>query len=590
MRKRNLLNSLLMMVFLTVFANVVNAQNYLPVERWPGPMPAAEQDEPVYLEMVMDPVYHTYFKKATDGDAPIVDNQGGGNDRTYYSLRPVFNENSSLYVLNGDKIYTVDDNEFIGHLWYMVGNTGFKNAMWSKVDPEILYGTMGLKLMSLNVIDTTLTVIRDMDAEDGFISDNGKIYMDNKQSISGDDQYVVLSDIPHGGKKIVVVDIQTGERHAWVEDAVAFAATIDNFELRDYGSDEPRMNVGISPYGNYIIIGGQNNEILLDDQFNYIRHLANHGHADFAIDTEGNQVYVSICPAKYEILNTGELIDLMGETYACGHLNGSANYKQPGWAYLSINKDNNDVGENGNKMGYEVIAVKLDGVGDSVRRVVHPHNTGDNNELSAYAVPNPDGTLLMFNSTWDSPDWEVVNAYMVNLESPYTLTTTTQGNGTVSSASNGEYFYGTEVQIQAFPQWGFDFIRWEGDLEGTENPVIITINSNTNITAVFTDATGIFDTKDNSSRTNLSCFPNPSKGITDITFELEQNAMVRLSIFNNRGQEVSVLLNDNQTKGEHSIQWNGVNNSGSKLGHGVYIVKLMIDNVYGSHSKLVVSR
>ena len=302
MRKQKIFSKLLLAVTLLVLGNVINAQNYLPTVRWPGPMPAANQDEPAYLQMVTDPVYNTYFKKATDGDAPIVDNQGGGNDRTYYSLRPVFNENISMYLLNSGKIYRVDDNSFVGHLWYMVGNTSYKNPIWSKVNPNILYGTMGLKFMSLDVTNNTLTVIRDMGAEDGFVSDNGKIYMDNKQSISGDDQYVILSDIPHGGKTIVAIDIQTGGRHAWVEDAVAFAATIDNFDLRDYGSDEPRMNVGISPYGNYIIIGGQNNEILLDDQFNYIRHLPNHGHADYAIDTEGNQVYVSICPAKYEYL------------------------------------------------------------------------------------------------------------------------------------------------------------------------------------------------------------------------------------------------------------------------------------------------
>ena len=589
MRKKNLLNKMLITLLFTALVNIVNAQNYLPVERWVGPMPPAEQEEPTYWEMVQDPVYNTWFKKATDDSKPIVDNQGGGNDRTYYSLRPVFNENSSMYVLNGDKIYTVEDNEFIGHLWYMVGNTGYKNAMWSKVDPNILYGTMGLKFMSLNVIDTTLTVIRDMAAEDGFVSDNGKIYMDNKQSISGNDQYVILSDVPHGGKTIVVIDIQTGERHAWIEDAVAFAETIDNFDLRDYGSDEPRLNIGISPYGNYIVWGGQHNEILLDDQFNYIRHLANHGHADFAIDTDGKQVYVSICPAKYEILETGELIDLLGETYACGHLNGSANYKQPGWAYLSINKDNNDTGENGNTMGYEVIAVKLDGIGDSVRKVVHPHNTGQSNELSSYAVPNPDGTLLMFNSTWDSPDAGKVNAYMVNLTSPYTLTTSVQGNGTVSSASNGEYFEGTEVQIQAFPQWGFEFVKWEGDLEGAENPVTITINSNTNITAVFTDATGIFDSKDNSSKANLKCFPNPSKGLANISFELKETAMVRLSVLNVKGQEVIVLINENKAKGEHNIQWDGLTASGNNPNRGVYIVKLLTDNTSESHSKLIIN-
>ena len=583
------LQGLLMISLLTAFVATAGAQNYLPIVKWPGPMPAADQEEPSYLELVQDPVYETWFKKVTDDSKPIQDNQPGGHDRTYYSLRPVFNENSTMYLLNSGKIYRVEDNSFVGHLWYMVGNTAFKNPMWSKVDPEILYGTMGLKFVSLNVVDSTLKVIRDMGAEDGFESWDGKIYMDNKQSISGDDQYVVLSDIPRGGKKIVCVDIQTGERHSWVEDAVEWAANIDNFDLRDYGSEEPRMNVGISPYGNYIVVVGQNNEILLDDQFNYIRHLAHHGHADFAIDMYGNQVYVSICPAEYEVFSTGAVFDLLGQTYACGHINASANYKQPGWAYLSINRDDNDIGANGNSMGYEIIAVQLDSVGDNVRRVVHPHNAGDNNWLSAYAVPNPDGTLLMFNSTWGSTDEDLVNAYMVNLTSPYKLTTDIKGNGYVTTSANGYYFEGTEVKIQAFPKWGFEFIKWEGDIETTVNPITITVDSNINITAVFTDATGIFESNDNSSKTHLKCFPNPAGGLTNITFELQESATVRLSVFNTSGQEVKVLVNEKLAKGEHHIRWNGVDNSGKKLNNGVYFVRLLTDNTRQSSIKLILN-
>lgn len=75
----------------------------------------------------------------------------------------------------------------------------------------------------------------------------------------------------------------------------------------------------------------------MDDKFNYICHLANHGHADFAINTEGNQVYVSFFPAKYEILKTGELIDLLGETYACGHLN--LNYQNVLDSTGNVNED-----------------------------------------------------------------------------------------------------------------------------------------------------------------------------------------------------------------------------------------------------------
>ena len=283
------------------------------------------------------------------------------------------------------------------------------------------------------------------------------------------------------------------------------------------------------------------------------------------------------------------MIDLLGETYACGHLNASANYKQPGWAYLSINKDLNDIGANGNPMGYELIAVRLDRDGNNVRRIVHPHNTGDDNWLSAFAVPNPDGTLLMFNSTWGSMDESTVNAYMSYLTAPYSLTTVTKGNGNVTTAANGLYFEGTQVKIKAIPDWGFEFIKWEGDTTTTENPITITVDSNINLTAVFTDATGILNPNDNSSKTELKCFPNPSNGPTNIYYVLKKKSNVKVSVFTVSGSQVAVLLNGKQSVGKHSIKWNGLSNTGTKINSGIYIVQLLIDNKQESRCKIIVN-
>ncbi len=555
---------------------VVKAQNYIPVTTWEGPLDPAPQSLPAYMEEVVDSVFNTRFRRVTkDGD------------RGYYSLRPVFNRNSDKFLLNSGDIRNTEDGTLFGTLWQLAGNQSFRNPIWSKVDPDIIYGTMNLKFVSLNVVTKDIKLIRDLEAEDGFTSnDNGKLYMDNKQSVSGDDQYVVLSDVTRGGKRIAVIDIQTGERHAFMEDAYAHT---DLFTVRqDDGDPNARMNVGISPNGDYIILGGEYHEHLFDDKLNYIRKLANHGHADFAIDTDSNEVYVSICPAKYEILSTGEIIDLLGpDSYACGHLNASANYKQPGWVYLSINDDPNDIGANGNAQGYEICAVKLDREGTNVRRVVHPHNTGQSNETSAYGVPNPEGTLLMFNSAWDNED--VVNAYIVKLTDPYKLTTTTLGKGNVLSSANGYYDEGTEVKITAVPDWQESFLRWEVDLSGTENPVTITIDSNMNIIAVFTGATGIID--ENAGRNSLQIYPNPFTDITTIQYELDKSAEVKLSVINLAGQEVAVILSDtNKAAGKYATQWNGTGEKGGKLPSGTYVVKLEVNNMKIETKKMILNK
>jgi len=48
-----------------------------------------------------------------------------------------------------------------------------------------------------------------------------------------------------------------------------------------------------------------------------------------------------------------------------------------------------------------------------------------------------------------------------------------------------EYPFGTIVQLTAVPQEGWQFGYWEGDVETTENPTIIEITTDNNVTAVF---------------------------------------------------------------------------------------------------------
>ena len=48
-----------------------------------------------------------------------------------------------------------------------------------------------------------------------------------------------------------------------------------------------------------------------------------------------------------------------------------------------------------------------------------------------------------------------------------------------------EYPFGTTVQLTAVPHEGWQFVYWEGDVETTENPTVIEITTENNVTAVF---------------------------------------------------------------------------------------------------------
>jgi surface protein len=71
----------------------------------------------------------------------------------------------------------------------------------------------------------------------------------------------------------------------------------------------------------------------------------------------------------------------------------------------------------------------------------------------------------------------------------YELTLNTEGEGQVLEqvvqAKTTEYEHGTLVELTAEPDEGWRFIEWQGELEGSENPVQITIDNHIEITAVF---------------------------------------------------------------------------------------------------------
>ncbi|UCG56535.1 MAG: VCBS repeat-containing protein [Phycisphaerales bacterium] len=72
----------------------------------------------------------------------------------------------------------------------------------------------------------------------------------------------------------------------------------------------------------------------------------------------------------------------------------------------------------------------------------------------------------------------------------YTLTVTTQGNGSVElSDPCAPYDEWTEVGMAAISDYGWQFDHWEGDYTGSENPGWILMDGNKSVKAVFTALT-----------------------------------------------------------------------------------------------------
>jgi hypothetical protein len=72
----------------------------------------------------------------------------------------------------------------------------------------------------------------------------------------------------------------------------------------------------------------------------------------------------------------------------------------------------------------------------------------------------------------------------------------------------------------------------------------------------------------------LQNYPNPFNPTTTISYQISKASNVKLNIYNSLGQLVKTLVNANQSAGSYSVNWDGKNESGSKVSSGIYFYRL----------------
>jgi hypothetical protein len=145
------------------------------------------------------------------------------------------------------------------------------------------------------------------------------------------------------------------------------------------------------------------------------RRLWNHTapHLDVAVDQFGNQVVALTDMGK---IRTYRLDGVGGQTtyttISGGHVSGRA-YNRPGWVYVSDSGRANAGAQNNYGMYREVYAVKLDekpgGVVTVNRYTKHYNNEDEGYRHQTQAVPNRDGTKVMFASNMNDTATENQN-------------------------------------------------------------------------------------------------------------------------------------------------------------------------------------
>jgi hypothetical protein len=82
-------------------------------------------------------------------------------------------------------------------------------------------------------------------------------------------------------------------------------------------------------------------------------------------------------------------------------------------------------------------------------------------------------------------------------------------------------------------------------------------------------------------------YPNPFNPTTKFEFQITNYEFISLKIYDLLGREVATLINGTQSPGIHTVQWDGINSSGQKVGSGVYFYQLSSNNGFVSMKKML---
>ncbi len=81
----------------------------------------------------------------------------------------------------------------------------------------------------------------------------------------------------------------------------------------------------------------------------------------------------------------------------------------------------------------------------------------------------------------------------------------------------------------------------------------------------------------NPTKFKLENYPNPFNPTTKIDYALPVAGPVKIIIYNTLGQQVRVLVNEEQMAGRYSVEWDSRNDHHQALSSGVYILRMQTD-------------
>jgi len=148
------------------------------------------------------------------------------------------------------------------------------------------------------------------------------------------------------------------------------------------------------------------------------------------------------------------------------------------------------------------------------------------------------------------------------------------GNGSVTLEPDPPSYYGTSDTLTAIPDPGYQFVEWSGDLTGSDNPAVLLMDYDKNVTATFT-LVGVNETTEQVAGSLMSVSPNPFSKLTTISVGTAHSAeRIELRIFDVSGCCVKSFGALPSAPSPLHIRWDGTDARGAEIPSGIYFINL----------------
>lgn len=337
--------------------------------------------------------------------------------RTDYSRREAFNADDSKLIVTGKEgdwyLYDVATGKRSEPLRGLGGDA---EPQWHPTKPNILYHFrpfgIGMKIVELDIQTDRSRVVADLASRIRAIWPTATTaWTKSEGSPSADARYwaLMVDDKEWHGLGVVTYDL--------VGDQV-----IASYDFAKNHKGRPD-HLSMSPTGKYVVVSWDDGVYALTRELTHARRIHPRGeHSDIALNTSGEDVYVSI---DYESdrgmiymldLPTGLRTDLvptyLEHTATAVHFSGKA-YNRPGWVLVSTYREGGGPKQwlHGKLFALELRAKPI------IVNIAHHHSVYREYVDEPHASVNRDFTRIAFNSNWDSKSGIDVDAYVVELPS-----------------------------------------------------------------------------------------------------------------------------------------------------------------------------